>query len=285
MKTGRKVRVLGLAILVAGALSFDEASTEADAAIAALTVPIIRPVDHIRSLAFGSGERIQFRFGWNDIPAAEMTMQVSREQHDGRWVYRYRGHAKTLPYIQWIYPLVDQVEALLDEASLQTMTYALLQDEKGVITSTSVTRNGAHIDGRRRDGKKKEYAIQVTHDGHYDPVSIAYLARSINLEVGKEYTYRVFDGRYDYLLTLAVEKRENIRVKAGVFPSLRIRPSVVNLSKPDGPRRIKRAHIWVSDDANRVPLRLESEVAFGKVYGELTHYSRGAPGLLVSAVP
>ncbi len=250
-------------------------SSPAPASIPTPIGPIIRPIEHVKSLAFGPGERLVFHFGWNDIPAAEMSMQVSRVKQNGRWLYFYKGEAKSLPHIEWIYPLRDQVEAVLDEASLEPLHYALYQDEKGRKTSTVVHRDGENLTGTRKNFKNKTSAASIIRDGHYDPVTIAYLARSIKPVVGQSYTYRVFDGRYEYLLTMTVEAKESIKVSAGRFNAIRIRPSVVNLTKPNLEKKVKRATIWISDDAARVPLRVESEVFFGKVYGELVAYARG----------
>lgn len=243
------------------------------ASIPVLVPPVIQPVAFIRKLAFDHGERMVFRFGWNDIPAAEMTITARRDTLRGRPVYRYSGAAATLAHVRWVYPLTDRVEATLDATSLDPVHYALYQDEKGEQTATVVSNMGDTLKGFRVDAAQKEHTVQVARDGDYDPVTIAYLARSVPAEVGQSYSYKVFDGRYQYVLTLHIEKRERIRIKAGSYKALRIRPTIMNISRPDKPRKIMRATLWVSDDDKRVPLRLESEVFFGKVYGELIAYS------------
>jgi hypothetical protein len=264
---GRLLATLGLAVIIA--------ATGAYASIPALAPPVIQPVDFIRKLAFVHGERMVFRFGWNDIPAAEMSIVTRRELLKGRPVFHYQGAAETLSHVRWLYPLSDRVEATLDAQSLDPVHYALYQDENGVQTATTVVRSAGDnkLTGFRVGSAQKESTVQVERDGDYDPVTIAYLARSVPCEVGQAYSYKVFDGRYQYVLTLTVERRETIRIKAGTYKALRIRPSIVNLSKPDGPRKVKQATLWVSDDDRRVPLRVESEVFFGKVYGELVAYS------------
>lgn len=275
MFKARHLAVLGLAVLGAVPVISPALSDEAFASIPFLKSPVIQPVSAIRKLAFGHGERMIFRFGWNDLPAAEMTMHVNQVEKDGRTFYHYTGLARTLPHVEWIYPLTDKVEAILSADGYEPAYYALSQDEKGKKTSTVVVHEDGMLKGLRRDHLNKQFNTVVTREADYDPVTVAYLARSIDLEVGKAYTYKVFDGRYQYLLTLAVEKREVIRIKAGTFKAFRIHPTIVNLSRPDKERKVKHAYLWVSDDAYRVPLRLESEVFFGKVYGELVAFDSG----------
>jgi hypothetical protein len=276
MMKGRLTATLGLAVLLGGTVSLRAFSSEAIASIPAQALPTpLQPVAHIQKLAFGVGEKMVFRFGWNDIPAAEMAMVVKEVEAGGRRFFQYIGAAKTLPHVEWLYPLSDQVEAVLDAESLEPVRYSLMQNEKGRQTATVVQSDGKHFTGYRRAANSKEYAVKVTREHDYDPVTVAYLARSLPLAVGKSYSFRVFDGRYQYLFTLSVDRREEIQIKSGKYKAFRITPTVINLSKPDNPKKIKRATLWVSDDERRVPLRVESEVFFGKVYGELVAYSNG----------
>lgn len=275
MFKARHLAVFGLAVLGALPVISPALSDEAFASIPFLKTPVIQPVSAIRKLAFGHGEKMIFRFGWNDLPAAEMTMHVTEVEKGGRKFYHYAGAARTLPHVEWIYPLTDTVEAVLSADGFEPAYYSLSQDEKGKKTSTVVVNEAGMLKGLRRDHKNKLFNVAVTRDADYDPVTVAYLARSIDLEVGKSYTYKVFDGRFQYLLTLVVEKRETIRIKAGTYKAFKIRPSIVNISRPDKERKVKQASLWVSDDAYRVPLRLESEVFFGKVYGELVAFDSG----------
>ena len=271
---GRLTAILGLAVLVGGTVILRSPPGGALASIPLLIPPVIQPASFIRKLAFEHGERMVFRFGWNDIPAAEMTMTVEQLVEKGRTIYRYHGSAMTLPHVSWIYALNDQVDATLDAKSLDPLAYSLLQDENGKRTATIVRNAGETLLGMRVDDKQKEHSFNVVRDGSYDPVTIAYLARSVPAEVGQSYSYKVFDGHYQYVLTLNIEKREMIRIKAGSYRALRIRPTIQNVSRPDRPQKVKQATLWVSDDDSRVPLRLESEVFFGKVYGELVAYSK-----------
>lgn len=275
MFKARLLAVFGLAALGVATVIAPALPDEAFASIPFLKTPVIQPAAAIRKLAFSHGERMVFRFGWNDMPAAEMTMLVNQVDKGGRTYYHYSGLAYTLPHVEWIYPLTDRVEAVLSADGFEPAYYALNQDEKGKKTSTVVVQEAGMLKGLRRDHNNKEFNVAVTRDADYDPVTVAYLARSIDLDVGKSYTYKVFDGRYQYLLTLEVEKRETIRIKAGTYKAFKIHPSIVNLSRPDKERKVKQAYLWVSDDEHRVPLRLESEVFFGKVYGELVAYNSG----------
>lgn len=264
--------IVGLGALCFGIFSWR--ITSAQALIQPIQPVAFKPDRDVQQLAFGIGERLHFRFGWNGIPAAEMIMEVQGTQTDGRRQLRLSGKARTLPHVEWIYSLRDEVESVIDESTFAPMSYALLQNEKGVLTETFVHADGLSLRGTRKS-KKNEPELIITRDGDFDPVTVAYLARSVSLNIGSMYQYRVFDGRAQYLLSFRVVKRERIKVKAGTYSALRIVPSVLNLTKPSKQRKVKHATIWVSDDAYRVPLKMESQVLFGKVYGELVGYQRG----------
>ncbi len=243
---------------------------------------VVNASHDIDRLAFGAGETLTFEFGWNGIPAAQMVVSARYENRNGRPVFRYMGVARTMSHISWAYKSEDHVEAIIDGATLQPLSYELMRNEGGAIFGTELIREDDRYLGRRI-AKEKVTAVDVAVDGNYDPFSVAYLARSLPLKVGESYSFPVFDGKNHHLLTFVVEAREKVSISAGKFDTLRIRPIFENLSDPTKKKRISDATLWVSNDSYRVPVRLESKVFFGKVYGELKSFRPGTSLTLTKA--
>ena len=83
-----------------------------------------------------------------------------------------------------------------------------------------------------------------------------------------------------YPLVVNVLKRETIKVPAGKFDCRVVEPFLrgpgIFISKG------KKLEVWLTDDADRIPVRMRSEVAIGHVSAELLHYRLGT--LLASPV-
>jgi hypothetical protein len=100
--------------------------------------------------------------------------------------------------------------------------------------------------------------------------------RSQPLETGDRFVFVAFAGESGFLATVTVEKREKLKLRGASRPAIRCD---LRLEKVDKKRRLvpfkkcKRVTGWLSDDADRIPLRVEGEIFVGKVWAELD----GAP--------
>jgi hypothetical protein len=102
-----------------------------------------------------------------------------------------------------------------------------------------------------------------------DPITAVYLARSVDFKVGDRLYFKIFGGRYQYLLELLVEKKEPVELASGKIEAYRIVPRIQNLTKKGYAERLNEATIWISADERRLPVKLSSKIAFGSVYLEL----------------
>jgi hypothetical protein len=75
-----------------------------------------------------------------------------------------------------------------------------------------------------------------------------------------------------YLATITVIGREKISVHAGTYNAIKLDLQLKRISKHhelEPHRKFRRATIWVSDDAQRLLLRIEAQVFVGTVFAEL----------------
>ena len=139
-----------------------------------------------------------------------------------------------------------------------------------------------------RDLKKDENdptAVGRTHrlryPGLYDLQSTFLYLRSLPLAQGDEKTIPLMTAGSPYLATIKVVGRNRVKVNAGEFAAIEVSLTLEKIRK-DGtlePRKgFKSAHAWISDDANRLLIKAESEVFIGTVDLELDQvtYTDGA---------
>jgi hypothetical protein len=129
---------------------------------------------------------------------------------------------------------------------------------------------------------KKNGTIREAHEFHsenvtLDPITAAFVARSLPLELGLKREFDIFNGSHRYLITFDVASRETITIAGEKRDSFRVIPSVKKLTDSKGENRFRSASIWISADDERDVLKMDSKVYFGSIRVHLVGFSRDAP--------
>ena len=137
---------------------------------------------------------------------------------------------------------------------------------------TGASRRERNLDKSEHDpsafGKTRQYLFSSL----YDMQSVLLYVRSLPLAQGSEMILPLMTANSPYLATIKVLERNRVKVKAGEFPAIECSLQLEKIKK-DGtlePRKgFKSAHAWISDDADRLLVKAESEVFIGSVSLEL----------------
>jgi hypothetical protein len=99
-----------------------------------------------------------------------------------------------------------------------------------------------------------------------DDGAFLYFLRTIPLEVGKTYSWNRYFKPDRNPVRVTVLRRERIRVPAGDFDAIVLRPSI----KAKGIfSESANAEVWVADDDSRVMLQMKTKLPFGAVQFQL----------------
>ena len=82
----------------------------------------------------------------------------------------------------------------------------------------------------------------------------------------------VFPATSAYLATITVTGREKILVAAGSFNAIKCDLQLSRIGKNGDlqpHKKFRRGTIWISDDNDRLVLRVEAQIFVGTVFGEL----------------
>ena len=91
-----------------------------------------------------------------------------------------------------------------------------------------------------------------------------------NAKIGDVFPVNFYMDAENYQLRFKFVKRETIKTDAGTFKALVIKPQLLKgrVFKDE-----EALTLWVSDDENKIPLMVESDIFVGSVKAELTSYS------------
>jgi hypothetical protein len=269
-KLGFLLCVANLAILIVSASQAGEAMIKPDA------VPIYQP----RHFPFEGGEKEVYRATWNGmISVATAEIQTTTTNVDGRKVFHVRVEAKSSRALDLVWKMRDTITSTFDAKALAPAKFTFSQRENAKVIDTDArfdqtTKRWAV--NRQQVGKRAK-VYQFDSNNTLDPITAIYLARSQDFKVGDRLYFKIFGGRYQYLLELFVEKKEPVDLESGkTVEAYRIIPRIQNITKSGYAERLNEATIWLSADERRVPIKLSSKIVFGSVYLELVTDKRAA---------
>jgi hypothetical protein len=255
-------------------LLFGTASEAGEALIKPEAIPAYQP----KHFPFDGGEREVYQASWNGmISVATAEVHTVPAVIDGKKVYQVRVDAKTTAALDLIWRMRDTISSTFEAKGLLPTRFTFNQRENSRVIDTEARFNSTTNQwavNRQQVGKKTR-VYNFDSNNTLDPITAVYLARSTDFKVGDKLYFKVFGGRYQYLLELFVEKKEPVAMKSGkTIEAYRIIPRVQNITKNGYASRLNEATVWISADERRLPVKMSSKIAFGSVQMDLVEYKR-----------
>jgi hypothetical protein len=217
----------------------------------------------IKNSTFKAGEQVSYIVYYNVaglyIDAGNATFTSTLEKLNNKPVYHIIGDGKTNSSYDWIYKVRDKYETFLDTATLQPMKFLRSVEEGGYKKYENVTFNHNSKTAVTTEG------VYKIPDCVQDVLSSVYYARNIDFSKYKtddKIPFKLFLDNEVYDMYIRLLGRETVKTKYGKFKAIKFRPLLIKGTIFEGGEKMT---VWVSDDANRVPLRIESPIVVGKI--------------------
>lgn len=287
-KTSSMFRFLAYLTLVF--LLFGFAKKEAPTSAAFETSPTTTPsqpdelVDHnicvTKNTTYTAGEELTYKlyYNWNFVwlSAGEMTFKVIDE--DDQWHFNVVG--KTYESYDWFFKVRDYYDTWVQkETGLPIMGIRNIEEGKYRLydyLSYDQSRGKVHNDRGKSPTDIRERKDFHIDDCMHDIVSILYHARNVDfsrMKVGDAFPIQIFMDKEMWPLKVRYNGREagkEIR-DLGKYNTQKFSPEVIpGRVFPDG----ASINVWVTDDANRLPLMIDSPLSVGSVKAVL-HKHKG----------
>jgi len=224
----------------------------------------------IRNYAFQSGEQISFTVFYNVIGlyvnAGTATFSVNAEKLNNEPVYHLIGEGTSNSRYDWIFKVRDKYESYIDTNNLQPIKFIRNVNEGGYKINENVSFN------RQANTATSEKGTVKVPNCIQDVLSAIYYARNINFEKYKpedKIPFTMFLDNEIFNLYIKYLGKETIKTRFGKFRAIKFKPLLVKGTLFEGGEKMT---VWVSDDANHVPLRIESPIVVGSVKVDMMGY-------------
>ena len=229
--------------------------------------------------AFAPGEKLTFKLKWGFIPAGKAVLEVRpMKMVNGVPSYHFVMQARTNAFIDKIYPYRSRIDAYAD----RQMTHSI-QYHKKTLLGGKTREDLVHFDwesgearfsrtkttsGKNPEVKTEQRRIPLMQ-GSFDPLSVFYYTRQLDIGPGAPVERPVSDGKKCVMATAMILKRENIRLNGKDYDTYLVEPDLKHVRGVFEKSKDAKIHLWVTADERRLPVKIKSKVMVGYFTGEL----------------
>lgn len=223
--------------------------------------------------AFDNGERLKFRLSYSSfLTAGYATLEVKSDFLKNKDVFHIVGKGKTTGMISWFFKVKDRYETYMYKENLLPYRFIRNIDEGGYIKDKEIYFDHKAKKALVINKKKKTQKTYNTKESVQDLLSSLYYLRNkdvSNLKIGDQLTLNMFFDEENVPMKLKFLGRESIKTKFGKINTLKFRPLVQSgrVFKEE-----ESVTVWVSDDVNKIPLRIKASLAVGSLRADLHSY-------------
>ncbi|MDR3716920.1 MAG: DUF3108 domain-containing protein [Puia sp.] len=224
----------------------------------------------IHNTSFQAGEMVTFKVYYTlagaYFAAGEAVFNTGLERISGRPVYHVVGEGKTYSFYDKFFKVRDRYETYIDTATMQPLKFIRNMNEGGYKKYENVTFNKTTNAAITTDGVFK------VPDCVQDVVSSVYYARNVdfsNLKAKDTIPFSLFLDNTLYRIYIRYLGKESIKTKYGKFRAIKFKPLLIKGTIFEGGEKMT---VWVSDDGNHIPLRIESPISVGSVKIDMISY-------------
>ena len=200
------------------------------------------------------------------VNAGNATFTNSVERLNGRPVFHIVANGASNTKYDWIFKVRDQYESYIDTTNMQPLKFVRDVSEGKHKHYETITFNQTANTAVTKDGVFK------VPDCVQDVISAVYCARNIDFNDYKKddkIPFKMFLDNEIYDMYIRYLGKEEIKTKYGKFKAIKFKPLLLKGTIFEGGEKMT---VWVSDDANHIPLRIESPIAVGSVKMDMMSY-------------
>ena len=224
----------------------------------------------IKNISFQDGEKLFFKVYYNMgriwINAGDASFTVDKESLNGHKVYHVTGDGRTVKSYEWFYKVRDKYETYIDAESMLPLKFVRNVNEGGFRIYNSVAFNPTMGQAISTHG------VYNVPRCVQDVLSTIYYARNIDYnryKPGDKIPFSMFLDDKVYNLYIRYMGKERIQTRYGTFNTIKIVPLLIEGTIFKGGEKMS---VWVTDDNDHLPVRVDSPILVGSIKVDLMGY-------------
>jgi len=222
--------------------------------------------------AFQDGEKITFTVFYSVVGlyvnAGTAVFRTNLEKYNNTDAYHVVAEGVTNRKYDWIFKVRDRYESYFDTEKLRSLRFVRTINEGDFKHHEDIVFNRTN---NTAFTNKKTY--NLSHNV-LDVINAVYYARNIDYnsyKPGDKIPIDIFLDGEVYNTYIRYVGKEVVKTKYGKFNAIKLKPMLIKGSLFDGGEKMT---LWVTDDANHIPVRAESPISVGSVKVDMMGYEK-----------
>jgi len=211
---------------------------------------------------FQNGEQLEYKIHYGPIDAGKASLKVVKEEGN----YWFIAEGKSTGFFNLFFKVRDSYESIIDANSLCPIHF-----NRSVREGSYKKKENVFFNQLSHQAESTRDTISLP-ENHQDILSVFYYLRSQNLDKfqpGDTIAIQVYLDDEFMSSNLSYVGRDTLKTKFGRISSTLWAPQLELGRVFDEKYGMK---IWVSDDENKIPLRVETKILVGSIKMDLTAY-------------
>ena len=228
--------------------------------------PVDTPVRVIKNSAFTFGEKLKYRVHYGFMNAATIDFEVKPNATltAGKKTFHMVAYGRTISAFDWFMKVRDKYETHVDQQSLLPVAYY-----KDQLEGSYTDKDYAVFNHKTQVCVHEKGKMKIEQDA-VDLISAIYYFRTFDFSKaipGQTYPFNIYLDNKMYSLSVKFLGRELLNSDVGKLRCIKLRPQLIV------DRVFKDADdmtLWITDDSNHIPVRVQSDLRVGSLKIDLT---------------
>ena len=229
--------------------------------------------------AFAPGETLTYDVNWSIFTAGRVVATLGKSGGDGTAPSEIITTARTQGFASLLFKVQDDFDSFFNPQTLCSRRILKKVNENSRRREINIVFNadrGVAVQDDRDLGTPNTPPKHIENKIYgcvEDIVTAFYFLRNQPLRVGQDIHVSLNDGGQTHDVTVEVQARDQLHTAVGNRMAFRLEPKIFGtLYNKKG-----RLLVWLSDDAQRLPLQIKMTISVGTITGNLKSVTMAPP--------
>jgi hypothetical protein len=216
------------------------------------------------AVPFKAGERLVYDVSWSSVLVAGTATAtvVEKKPSSNSTAYYIVAEGRPLPILAKLYTLYYKMDTLVDSFTLLSQRGSLYSEAGAAHQLDSMrfdrAARRAFYERRHETTANADFPVPAnTQDG----LAVLYALRTRSFRAGEGFTTPVADSGALYTVKVDVGAPAQVKVPLGEFAAWNLKAGITDAQ---GQPVWKNIAVWISNDARRLPVKLQAELPVGQ---------------------
>lgn len=214
----------------------------------------------------------RYGFGWSGFPGATADVRLTKPSGDR---FQLDGTIHTTGLVRALWKFDATHTSSADAGTLHPLEMKQIENVRNKKTVTSLSFDSSGVTSRETETPARGVGPKIRRfdsPNLFDLYSALLYLRSQPLQDRSIQRIVVYPATSAYLATVTVLNRERLTGPSGTYNAIKLDLQLNKIGKNrelEPHRKFRRATVWLSDDSNRLLLRIQAQIFVGTVFAEL----------------